>query len=90
MKRATTLFAFIGLATAASTGFASSLPVKMTEAQLDSIAGGQLIQVIAFDVVDVRNVSVDAAIPVNAAVAANVLSSGDAVANAAQRARIRQ
>ena len=46
-------------------------PVKMTEQQLDNVAGGQLIEVIAIDVVDVRtdrtlqNIN----IPVNAAVA---------------------
>ncbi|MGQ0653026.1 MAG: hypothetical protein ACT4P4_12310 [Betaproteobacteria bacterium] len=90
MKRIATVIAFFGLATAGSTVFAGSEPVKMTDSQMDNIAGGQLVNVVLVDVVDVRNVTVKAAVPVNAAVAANVLGSGDAVAVSTQRVRIRQ
>jgi hypothetical protein len=54
-------------------------PVALTETQMDNVTAG-LVDVFLVDVVDVSNVQ--AAIPVNAAVAAGVL--GDAVAGAVQ------
>ena len=85
MNRFATIFVALGLATAGSTALAEQAkdqlsqqkakpqPVKMTEQQLDNVAGGQLIgPVIVFDVVDVRNVDVlrnaNVAVPVAAQV----------------------
>lgn len=105
MKRFATVFVALGLATAGSVAFAEQAkdslnrqaakpqPVKMTDAQMDNVAGGALLTVVALDVVDVQNVannlSIDVAVPVNAAVAANVLGSG-ALAVPTQTGRIRQ
>ena len=63
-------------------------PVELTDAELDAVAGGALINVVAVDVVDINNNDVDVAIPVNAAVAVAVL--GQAAAVATQPGRIRQ
>ncbi len=60
------------LAASTSTAFAAG-PVQMSEAQLDKVAAGGLIDVVVVDVVDVRNVKV--AIPVNAAVAIAALGA---------------
>ena len=51
-------------------------PVKMTEEQLDKVAGGQLVQIIAVDVVDVTTGDIlrTVNVPVNAAIA--VLGNG--------------
>ena len=103
MKRITTLVLALGFTGAASTALAEqtgqqggeqnakSQPVQMTEAQMDNVAAG-LITVVALDVVDVQNVannlSVDVAVPVNAAAAVAVL--GQAAAVAVQPGRIRQ
>jgi hypothetical protein len=97
MKRFATLFVALGLATAGSTVIAEEAkdqvstqdakpqPVQMSDAQLDNVAAGQLIEVILIDVVDVRNVQV--AIPVNANVLANVNAAvlGTATQGVAQR-----
>ena len=64
-------------------------PVQMSDAQLDNVSAGALINAFVVDVVDVRNVDVDVAIPVNAAIAANVLGGG-AAAGAVQPGRIFQ
>ena len=53
-------------------------PVPLTEAQMDNVTGGALINAFVVDVVDVRNVQV--AIPVNAAVAAGILGTAGAAA----------
>jgi hypothetical protein len=63
-------------------------PVELTDAELDAVTGGALINVVAVDVVDINNNDVDVAIPVNAAVAVAVL--GQAAAVATQPGRIRQ
>jgi hypothetical protein len=101
MNRFATIFVAFGLATAGSSALAGQAkdqvskqnpkpqPVQMSDAQMDKVAGGALLNVLLLDVVDVRNVSVDVAVPVNAAVAANVLG-GTAIAGAAQPGRIRQ
>jgi hypothetical protein len=64
-------------------------PVQMTDAQLDNVAGGalvaagNLISVQLQDVVDVNNNNVNVAVPVTAAVGANVgVLSGPQVAAA--------
>jgi len=64
-------------------------PVQMSEAQLDNVTAGALINAVLVDVVDVRNVDVDVAIPVNAAVAIDVLGGG-AAAIARQPGRVFQ
>jgi hypothetical protein len=63
-------------------------PVELTDAELDAVTGGALINVVAVDVVDINNNDVDVAIPVNAAVAVAVLGLAGAVAT--QPGRIRQ
>jgi hypothetical protein len=55
-----------------------SVPVELTDAELDMVAAGQLQNglINLFDVASHNNVQV--AVPVNAAVAANVLGGGAA------------
>lgn len=53
-------------------------PVPLTEAQMDNVTGGALINAVVVDVVDVRNVQV--AVPVNAAVAIGILGAAGAAA----------
>jgi hypothetical protein len=89
---------FVAIATAAASGaFAQEptplqpdqaqvdarKPVAMTEAQMDQVTAGALINVALVDVVDVRDVNVQVAVPVNASVAVGVL--GGAVSGALQR-----
>ena len=62
---------------------AAARPVAMTDEQMDKVTAGALINVALVDVVDVRDVNVQVAIPVNAAVAIGVL--GGAVGTAVQR-----
>jgi hypothetical protein len=57
-------------------------PVAMNEAQMDKVTAGALINVALVDVVDVRDVAVQVAVPVNAAVAVGVL--GGAIGTATQ------
>jgi hypothetical protein len=57
--------------------------VPMTEAQMDQVTAGALIDVTLVDVVDVRDVNVQVAVPVNASVAVGVL--GGAVSGALQQ-----
>ena len=64
--------------------------VKMSEAQLDKVSAGALINAFVVDVVDVRNVDVAVAIPVNAAVAANVFGGPTGAASLQQPGRILQ
>jgi hypothetical protein len=64
--------------------------MKMSDAQLDKVAAGALINANVVDVVDVRNVDVAVAIPVNAAVAANVLGGPTGAASLQQPGRILQ
>lgn len=58
-------------------------PVAMTEAQMDNVTAGALLNVALVDVVDVRDVNVQVGIPVNANVAVGVL--GGAVATGLQQ-----
>jgi len=85
----TTAFAADPVNTASKAG-----PVQMSEAQLDMVAAGALINVIAVDVVDVQNVlnnnKVAVQVPVNAAVAAGVLGNAGAIAFQGQPGRIKQ
>ncbi len=85
MKRIGTVIAVAALATAGTTAFAGQdvqqakpQAVKMSDAQLDNVAAGQLINVQIVDLLNNNNVEV--AIPVHAAVnvaaAVGVLSSG--------------
>jgi hypothetical protein len=62
---------------------AARKPVAMTEAQMDKVTAGALVDVTLIDVVDVRDVNVTVAVPVNASVAVGVL--GAAASGAAQR-----
>ena len=52
---------------------AARKPVAMSEAQMDQVTAGALINVALVDVVDVRDVNVQVAVPVNASVAIGVL-----------------
>jgi hypothetical protein len=61
---------------------AARKPVAMTEAQMDKVTAGALIDVTLVDVVDVKDVNVQVAVPVNASVAVGVL--GGAVSGALQ------
>ncbi|MFL6581874.1 MAG: hypothetical protein ACJ8G2_14115 [Burkholderiales bacterium] len=81
---------------AASTSFAgqtgdqgrqAQAPVEMTDAQMDNVTGGALINVFLVDVADVNGNNIQVAIPVNAAVAAGVL--GGAIGTATQLGRQR-
>jgi hypothetical protein len=86
MKRLTSVIAAVALAGTASVAVAQDKvkpqpqqkPVAMSDAQLEKVAAGALIDVVIVDVVDVRNVQV--AIPVNAAVAAGILGNAGAIA----------
>ena len=98
MKRFTTLFVALGLATAGSTALAEQTkeqvskqqsnpqPVQMTEAQLDNVAAGVAIAI--FDVVELENVlnnaNIAVAVPVNVGANVGVLS-GPQLASAGQR-----
>jgi hypothetical protein len=53
-------------------------PVALTETQMDNVTAGALANVIVLDVVDIENNRVLVAVPVNAAVAAGILGTGDA------------
>lgn len=80
MQKISCYIAAAVLSMAGSTAFAEPLkedtgPVAMTDAQMDTVAAGALINVVAVDVVDVQNNEVAVQIPVAAAVAANVLCS---------------
>jgi hypothetical protein len=95
MKRAVTFSLVLGLATAGSSALAEQRdqqvrkheakqqPVQMTDTQMDKVAGGALISVVAVDVVDVQNVAnnldVNVLLPVNASVAAGILGNAGAV-----------
>jgi len=80
MKSIIVSAAILGLTASAS--FATE-PVQLTDQQMDNVNAGALICCIVLrDVVDVNNNNV--AVPVNAAVAANILGGG-AVAGALQR-----
>jgi hypothetical protein len=88
------VIALLSAATFAAAGTAYAVsppPAQMSEAELDQTTAGALINVFAVDVVDVNNNTVKVAIPVNAAVAAEILTSGStANAFAAQPGRIKQ
>lgn len=68
----------------------SNLPVELTDHELDQVAAGQLplLNVVLFDLVDIGDVNVEVALPVNAGLAIAVL--GNATATAAQFASITQ
>ena len=92
MKRIATLITAFGLATAGSAALAEQTkeqvgkqaskprPVQMSDAQMDKVAAGALINAILVDVVDVNNNNVQVAIPVNAAVAVGILGAAGAAA----------
>ena len=70
MNRIACIFVALGLAAAGSTAFAAE-PAMMTEAQMDNVTGGGLIDVIITD--NLNNLGVDINAAVTAAVNANVL-----------------
>ena len=90
MKRSSVLVFAFALSTAGPAALAK--PVQMTDAQLDTVAAGQLVQVVVIDAVDINNVlnNLRLAVPVNAAVAAGVLSSAPVGAVATQGVGINQ
>ena len=63
---------------------------KMSDAQLDRVTGGALINAVVVDVVDINNNKVAVAVPVNAAVAVNVLGGPTGAAALQQPGRITQ
>ena len=87
MKKASTLAVALGLALsgAAYAGqetpqAKASGPVQMTDAQMDNVVAGALLNLLVIDAVDINNNTVQVAVPVNAAVAAGVLGTAGAVA----------
>jgi hypothetical protein len=64
--------------------------VKMSDAQLDNVTAGALINAVVVDVVDVNNNNIAVAVPVNAAVAVNVLGGATGAAALQQPGRILQ
>jgi hypothetical protein len=89
MRSVIALLSAVSFVTAGTTYAANGPPAQMSEAELDQVTAGALINVFAVDVVDVNNNTVKVAIPVNAAVAANILGS-NAAAFASQPGRIFQ
>jgi hypothetical protein len=87
MKKLSALIVAFGLAVPA---LSSAAPVEMTEEQMDKVAGGALINVIAFDLVDVEQNKVAVSVPVNAAVGVGVLGTAITGAAQGQPGRIRQ
>jgi hypothetical protein len=75
MKALTAFGVVVALASAPA--FAG--PKKMSDAQMDNVTGGALVNAILVDVVDVNNNNVQVAVPVNAAVAAGILGNAGAV-----------
>jgi len=75
MIRSTCIFVALGLAAAGSTALAAEpakpQPAMMTEAQMENVTGGGLIDVIIMD--NLNNLGVDINAAVTAAVNANVL-----------------
>jgi hypothetical protein len=75
MNRIACIFVALGIATAGSTAFASApakgQPMMLTEAQMDNVTGGGLIDVIIAN--NLNNLSVDINATVNAIVNANLL-----------------
>ena len=70
-KRFASVFVALGLAAAASTGFAAEPePVMMSEAQMDNVAGGGLVDVIIAN--NLNNLAVNVNANVNATVNAAV------------------
>ena len=53
-------------------------PVQMTDAQMDNVVAGALVNLLVIDAVDVNNNNVQVAVPVNAAVAVGILGAGAA------------
>jgi hypothetical protein len=70
MNRIACIFVALGLAAAGSTVFAAE-PTMLTEAQMDTVTGGGLIDAIIMD--NLNNLGVDINAAVTAAVNANVL-----------------
>lgn len=99
IKRVAALATALALATGGTAAFASEKqgdlqrpagPVQMTDDQMDQVAAGALLTVVAVDVVDINNNTVAVSIPVNAGVAIAVLGAAGAVATQDQPGRIRQ
>src|SRR3569832_2379088 len=59
-------------------------PTKMSDAQLDNVTTNALVNAFVVDLVDVNNNQVAVAVPVNAAVAANVLGGATGAASMQQ------
>ena len=63
-------------------------PTELTDAELDAVAGGQLLTLVLNDLVDIGDINVEVAAPINLAAAVAVL--GNATATAAQVVDIAQ
>jgi len=89
---AVALTGFASAAMAAEPVKTTKAPVKLTEAQMDNVTAGALLNVVAIDVLDVNNNQVQVAVPVTAAVTAQVgiLSQQIGSAAAGQTGRIGQ
>jgi hypothetical protein len=64
--------------------------MKMSDAQLDNVSAGALINAVVVDVVDINNNQVAVAVPVNAAAAVNVLGGATGAAALQQPGNINQ
>jgi hypothetical protein len=99
MKQSITVFALTAaLASASAFAVESKMEpakapqkaVKMSDAQLDNVSAGALLNVLVIDAVDINNNQVQVAVPVNANVAATVLggtagAAGTQLGNITQR-----
>jgi hypothetical protein len=55
-------------------------PLELTDAELDAVAGGQLLTLVLADLVDIGDVNVEVAAPINLAAAVAVLGNATALA----------
>ena len=65
-------------------------PVQMSDAQLDNVSAGALINAFVIDVVDINNNQVAVSVPVSASVAASVLGGPTGAVSLQQPGNINQ
>lgn len=80
MKTLSVSVAAAALALAASGSALAEAPLPMSDAQMDNVVGGALVNAILVDVVDINNNKVQVAVPVNAGVAAGILGNAGVIA----------
>ena len=83
-------FGFAAAPAAFATEHKAPQQMKMSDAQLDNVSAGALINAFVIDVVDINNNQVAVAVPVNAAAAVNVLGGATGAAALQQPGNINQ